>query len=664
MSKTAITTEERQVLAHELQYAFDDSVLSGAEHKAMVEDWRDQYEGDLEAKSKDWQSNVNMPLTRSHIDNVAVAISAAAVGVEPVFEVESLDPEYDNAAQEEEQFIQLWCDRLRLKTKVKMAVREALITGESWLRPGVKATGKNLPVQKLAQGIPILLNELDAVPTLDVVTFEDTMLLPFNAPCFDRAKGAFVRKFLRWTDMAKGRKSKEYIADAVDQIESYWQLTPEQTQLERQHGVSPQQVKDIWSATFECWEGIYRWVRPGDEDEQEYLITFYYPMGFNGGAGGTPTVLKCEPYKELFGPNWFFVPIIVDRVPGSMHGVSMCKPIAGLQQALNANVNQAIDAITMNIMPPLAVGSGVDITRRNLKWGPMEQWPVEGSSVQVLGGSAPQLSAVAQSMGQNEFFRQMTERTTGMSDPAMAAPTTQKKTAFEIGAVINAGDRKFEQFVCEVQIGFDDGDGLEGYAEMLVEIIKRFLPRYPISYRTRKSGGQPFKTLDPKIHDGVYQFIAHGSSNNSNPQMRMQRAQGTITAMGSCPFAQFSPMDTPEVIIKKAQGMYKAWADFYQAMGQKHPESYIGGEPTDYTSAMAVVFAVNPAVAQAIAAKAQQEQQQAQLQQLSQQTGVTPQILLQLAAAQGQGTNGPGGTGAPIGTGSGVPGVVGQPGMA
>jgi len=658
MAKESLTTEQLAELATELQYAFEDSVEAGSARAAMVADYRDQYEGELVGKPHDWQCNVNMPLTSSHIDNVAIAIADVVGGSEPIFQVDAMDPADDDAAHQEEEFMQYWNERMRFKTKLHTAVREALITGESWLKAGIERTGKELPS---AVGRPLRLDELDTKPTCDVVVFEDQMLLPFNAACFAASKGAFARTWVRWSTIMKAAKGGVISSATVETLRTAWESSPAPTQQEASAGVNPQRPRSIWEARFECWEGVYRYPRPGTEDEIEWLVLFYYPLTTSGGGGAKGEVLKCVPYEPVFGSKWLFTPIIVDRLPNSLHGRSMCKGIAGLQQLLNANVNQAVDAITMSIMPPIAVGTSS--RRTALKWAPMEQWPLAAQDVQVLGGSAAQASAIAQSMSMNEFLRQMTERQTGMSDPAMGKQSTKQTTAFEINAVIDSGSRKFNWQVCTVQLGTEEGEGLEGYAEMLLEIFRRFLPAYPIMYRSNKGGNRGASTIDPQAHNGSYQIFVHGNSAASNPQLRMQRAKMILEAMGSCPLVQFSALDSLEVIIAKSQGMYKSWSEFLLSMGEKHPESYIGGEPATIEEAMAIVMVSNPQVGIQIATREQAKQQQVAAQSISQQTGLPPEAILQLAATQAQGGI-PGGAGGPAGVGgAAVSQPTGQAGM-
>lgn len=658
MPKDGLTVEQFTELAKELQYAFDDSVSAGAARAAMVMDHRDQYEGELSAKPHDWQCNVNMPLTSSHIDNVAIAIADVIGGSTPIFQVEAMDPADDESAHHEEEFMQYWNERMRLKTKLHAAVHDALITGESWLKNGVERTGKELPMQMVK---PLKLDELDVKPTVDVVVFEDQMLLPFNAPTFADAKGAFSRTWVRWSTIIKAKKSGTISNETVEKLRASWESNPAPTQQEQSAGVEPQRPRSIWEARFECWEGIYRWPKTGTEDEVDWLVLFYYPLTTSGGGGASGLVLKAVPYEPVFGEKWFFTPIIVDRLPNSLHGRSMCQPIAGLQQLLNANVNQAVDAITMSIMPPIAVGTSA--RRLGLKWAPMEQWPVSAQDVQVLSGSASQASAVAQSMSMNEFMRQMAERQTGMSDPAMGRQSAKQTTAFEVNAVIDSGSRKFNWQVCTVQLGTEEGEGLEGYAEMLLEIFRRFLPPYPVMYRSNQAGNRGASVIDPAVHDGSYQIFVHGNSAASNPQLRMQRAKTILEAMASCPLVQFSAIDSVEIIISKAQGMYKSWAEFLISMGEKHPESYIGGEPATIEEAMAIVMVINPQVGMQIAAREQAKQQQAAAQSISQQTGIPLEAILQLASAQGQGGI-PGGAGGQAGGGgAAVPQSVGQAGM-
>jgi len=656
-----IDEDARLALANELGMAMDDSQDASATFRDNVAGYRDQYEGLLKAKPMEWMSNVNIPTTKSMVNTASIKVARAATGSSPIFEVEAVDPEYDDVAQNEENWLQFWNEEMRLAGKVGIAVREAMITGQCWLKAGVAGTGNQLP-EYMEPGQPLKVHEIDAEPTTEYIVTEDIMLLPFTAPNFKSSKGAFGRRWLRWDDIQGMVEAKTVYTDAVEYLENRWNVDNPTTQTQALQGIEEVTAKNIWSAKFECWEGIYRWVKPGDKREKEYLILAYY----NSDTRGTAKILKCIEYKPLFGDNWFFTPIICDPKPNSMWGGSMCEDIRGLQTWINATFNQITDAITINILPPVAVKPGSDVARKNLKWGPMERWIVSNpaTDVQMLNGSQSALTAISQSYNGLNMVNGMAEKVTGVSAPSQGAPSDEKKTAFEINAVISAGNDKFDYTVSVVQMGIEEDQGLEAHAVNTMEIIRRFLPNEPIQYKSSAGGNEPWQVVRPEWHEGKYKFVPRGSSATSNPQTRFQLAGQTMREAMQSPFTQLSPMDDPPQVLDKIQRLYKAQREYYQAMGHKHVEQYIGAEPTTPEEGMRIAAAINPQVAMQIMARLQQ-QAQAQQQQQMLAAGMVPPGIPPQPGAIGQG-NVPGEVGAGAGNpggGGAIPGFAQQAGM-
>ena len=614
--KTALDEETRLTLGRELGQEFNDSYSASTQLRFDVTDYRDQYESILPEKKLKWQANIAIPSTKHMINSAAIRISSAAFGADPIFEVEAEDPAYDEVAQEEENYHQVWNERNRLKTKGYMAVRDGLIAGQCWLKNGVRRTGKPPPDwNALMPDIPLRLDQLDVVPTCDYVITEDMMLLPFTAPNFKSAKGAFSRVKLRWNDIVLAQKSKVFYPDAVELLKAKWQKDNSRTYSQEQMGIETQVPRKIWSAEFECWEGIYRWTRPGDDTEQEWLILAYYPLESAGDA----IILRCKPYKEVYGDTWFFVPIIIDPKPNSMWGGSMCKSIQGLQNFTNSMFNGCTDAVQISLLPPMKVGMGTYTKRKQLKWGPLEMWPVTSPTdvLEPMSGSPSSMAALSAGMGMIDLCRQMMERVTGQSDPTTTGKVSEeRRTAFEIGLVAQAGDVIVDHQVILVEIGTEEGHGIEAFAQNQMAIIRNFLPKWPITYKSNKQGQGPWPVVKPEWHEGSYRFIPHGNSAGANPEVRFKRAQVTLGAMMQDPFVIPSPFDLQhqDVLLEKVRRIYKVRRDFYEAMGCKHPERNIGGEPQTFEEAVIIAANINPAIGQAIAMQMAQQAMRAEAQ--------------------------------------------------
>ncbi len=611
--KTRLDEETLLVLGRELGREFSDSWDASTNLRADVSDYRDQYESIVPQKPLDWQANIAIPSTKHSINMAALRISKATFGSDPIFEVECDDPNFDEAAQEEENYHQVWNERNRLKTKGYMAIKEALVAGQCWLKNGVKKTGAPPPdYSRLMtpdfQQIPIRIDQLDVVPTCDYVITEDMMLLPFSAPNFKRAKGAFTRTTLRWNDIAKAQKAKRFYESSVDKVKLRWQTEHKLSPSQEQMGIESQIPRALWSAEFDCWEGIYRWVKPGENEEREWLILAYYDTETAGDA----VILSCKPYQEVYGEDadWFFTPIIVDPKANSMWGGSMAYWLRGLQNFINAMFSGCTDAVQLKLLPPLLVNQSIYNQRKDLRYGPLRMWPVTNpTDIMPLPDSSSTLGALQAGLNMVEMCRQMTERLSGQNDPASGKVSEEKRTAYEIGLVATSGDQIIDHYVILVEIGTEDGHGIEAFAQNQMMIIKQFLPQWPVSYKTTRQGRSGDAIVDPQWHQAKYRFIPHGNSAGSNPEVRFKRAEAMLGAMMQDPFALPSvfDLDRPDLLLEKIKRIYKARRDFYEGMGNKHPERSIGGEPQTVDEAIAIAATINPEIKQAIMARIAQE---------------------------------------------------------
>ena len=638
-------------LGKELGFAMGEArgAASGLLDKVKV--WRDQYDGELPTKKMKWQSNVNVPETKATIRAATVQIADAAFMVDPIFEIESQDPQYDEQAQDVGNFCEFWHERSRLRTKGTMAINDALITGQSWLKASPKSTGLD-STGNGGFGGPTNVLDLDTELECDYVITEDMCLMPFTAESFNQAFGALGRKWMRWSEIEKLSESEGFFKTSVESVKLRWQddNSPSQTQVNQ--GIDEAVVQTINQARFECWEGIYRWVKPDDKEEKDWFIVAYYKED----SGGDAIVLKCTEYEPVFGKQWFFVPIICDPRPKSLWGGSICEDIRGLQGWINATFNQCTDAVTISILPPIAIPPGSEAYRRNSKWQPMEKWPLSNpAEAQIMSAPASMMAGVSAAMAQTQFVERVKERVTGTSEVAQGTTTTGQRTKFEISAVIESASQIYKHQVAMIQFGMDETQGLEAYATLTLNLLQRFMPRQMLTYRAAR-GKDKWAEFDPAALDGKYRFIPRGSTSVSNVEVRFKRAMATREAIVASPFAQISTMDSSETVFDKVKRWYKAESEYIQAMGNKRPELWIGEEPTTPEEAMAIAYKISPAEVAAILAREQGGGMPG-----------TPSVAGGMVPpggpTGGPGGNGGGNPGSPEVGGSGIPGPGGNAGM-
>jgi len=602
-----LDADTRSQLGRDLAEQMNDARQSAQELLAKVRGYRDQYEGVLPVKKDAWSSNVNIAETKATVKTAVANLSEAIFAVDPLFDVESESPEYDDLTEETRNWCEFWHDRTRLRSKGAMAISEALITGQCWLKPGIKSTGKESPdVIVLAPNQPLAVKDLDLHPTCDYVRTEDMCLLPYTADSFEQANGAFARRWVRWNDIQKAGKANVFYPDAVERVKAQWQGDREVSQTHAQQGITDSSPKSINQASFECWEGIYRWRETEDADERDWLVLLYHQ-----DDSSEAIVLKCVPYEPIYGSQWYFVPIICDPKPKSMWGGSMCEDIRGLQNWLNAVFNQATDAVLMAIRPPIAAPLGSEVHRRKPKWGPNEIWPVQNTDVGLLGVPQSVFAGLTAAMSQTNFVLQVKERVTGVASVMQGAKEQGNRTKYEVQAVVESGNQLVKHQVSTLQIGMDDTQGFEAYASCFMNILKAFMPRQPIRYQSRK-GSEKWAIATPNMHDGDYRFVPHGSTSLSNPEIRFARAKANRELLAQSPFCRISPLDTPETVLDKVRRWYRGESEYAQAMGNKRPELWLGGEPQNAREAMVIAYSLDPQATTAVMQRAMQQGQQAQ----------------------------------------------------
>jgi len=568
--------------------------------REKVSRYRSQYEGELTPKRLPWMSNMNVPITQYMVDAATDNLDAAMFGAEPIFEVESVDPTFDDYANQLENYLEFWHNYMKLRTKASMAIKDALITGQSWLRPGVRRTGK--PTVPLGPE-PVVIADLDVVPTVDYVTTENMVVIPADTPSIAQAQGVFARLELRWDDIVQGVEEGRFLKRAIEKLENRYTQGKED-QVVSQRGVDQVQPKNIWHARIPVLEGYIRWKPPKGKREKRLLVL----VAMDPEESPACTVLSVGDYASIYGDAEIFIPLIPDPRPRTIWGKSIVETLSGLQHWMNATFNQSTDAVTISLLPPMEVPVGMRMAQ-NIKWGPMERWPtaVSGSIRPITVGPAL-MGTVQSAMGMIELVRQMAERAVGVSDLTVGRQIEERRTAFEISAVIEAGSRRFDRMVSRLQHGIEEWGGLEGYARSLIEIIRNFLPRRPVVYPAAKEGESRWTVIQPFVVHGRYNFIPKGTTGASNPEVRLRRALATKDEILRSPFMQFSPLDTPESALEKAQRLWRAQRDVLTAMGDRHVDLKIGAMPQTSEEAMRIVAAINPQIAMAIAQQTKQSQ--------------------------------------------------------
>lgn len=639
-------------LDKELSLAFQRVRSQAAEMLDNVQLYRDLYAGTLKEKPLSWSANINIPMVEYLLKTSSRKLSQKLFASDPIFAVESEEPESVDAAPGMERLVQKWMERMRFASTGSVAISEAMLTGQCWLKNGVKKTDSALPVET---GQPMTIDELDIEPTGDYVTTEDMMLIPFTAPSFERAKGAFSKVILTWDDILA--ESGSLYEDAVNRLKAGWARGAGISPTHEQQGISEWIPDGLWQAEFVCYEGWYKWVKPGDKREKRWLLLVYYPVD-----EGQAIVLRCTEYDTVYRDLMFSL-IVNDPQPNSMWGRSMVEGLKGLQMWTNATFSQCTDAITLALFPPTAVPQGSELLRRNLKRGPNQLWPVSSpADVQVLHGSPTSIAAVGAGFSQMALVREYGERLTSTTDITSGKTNEDRRTATEIGAVVESGNELQNFVVSVLELGSKAGDGFSGFAQKLVGVLDRFMPAEPVRFPVQKKGKPDWQTVTPDWYKGKYKFTIHGAQQTWDPRVRMERAVTTLKMFQQCPFGAVSPIDKQDVVIEKIQRLWNAYRDLFTGLGNRDAEVWIGSKPETIEEALSILALTNPGMAQQILSTILPQPA------LGAQSGTPGQLSGQMAALQPVPASAPGAepggqTQGGFGGGGGLPQPVGASGM-
>lgn len=590
-----LNDDEQQALAKELGEQLTKAYDSGSGYRDDIATWRAQYEGDLDEKPEKWQANYNLPHISSVIDTIGDQLAGLVCSGVPFFSCEPLKIEDDAAANTMEQMMEYWLRRMHFHASVRLGIHDVLLSGTNWVVDW--AERNHNPSENYSE---IATREsIEAYPFQEWISPEDIILIPFHAQSFKRAKGGFVRNVKRWSEILAAKDDKRFYPEGVEKIKANWSQQRAQTYQEQAQGIELAEPIDLWTAEFETWWGIYRWVKPGEKKEREYMVDVAWSTEHQSAI-----ILRVVEYdSERFG-GWPFTVIANRPRKNTMWGRSSVKPISGMQKWINATFDQMTDAVTMTILPPMAIRPGAG--RRKFSWGPAVQNQVSNPATDIVSMAPPNtaLAGIGAALNMANYVQNMTDRQTGTTEPTMGVQSQERRTAFEMGLVAQGGNVRFESQVAYLELGVGEDSGLETFAYKMAAILGAFMPRKPFEFPST-TGTQGMMTANPDVYDLKYRFTLRANSAMSNPDMRLKKAMASIQQIQQCPLTNPSVLDSEERLIEKMRAIWQAYREVWQIMGNKNPEEVIGAEPKTVEEAVAIAAAIPGAmpVAQVLAVR-------------------------------------------------------------
>jgi len=436
------------------------SVLSRTGLDRDLEVYNKLYEGKT-PEGKDWPwagaSNLHVPLTQELLDATHARAAKAALA-NPLVLVVPKDSGSVEIAAKAERYYDAWARKAQVDKEISTAILLALRDGVGLLKVGWEVRKRRVRVRKYVpllneDGTPVIdpLNgepvRQETIETLDLVEYDDVRvvpvelkdfyLIPAHAYSIDRfgsgaAKGVAHRIWLRWDEIKRRADAGQYKQEAVEYLRNNaaTERTPDEdvilggkVAITQPFVVESPQGEVRADKEFELFEVYMSWDLNGDGYEEECKFTIAFKWGILLEA-------TIFPYWHQKRPFIAFIPW---PRPRRFYGFAIPERLESLQRELNTIRNQRVDAITINLAPPILVNRGSAIREGGqVSWGPGARLEVD-SPEDIAPVRMPEINPSAWT--EENILRQEAERVVGFYDINTPRGTGARRTQAEIGAI-------------------------------------------------------------------------------------------------------------------------------------------------------------------------------------------------------------------------------------
>lgn len=196
--------------------------------------------------------------------------------------------------------------------------------------------------------------------------------------------------------------------------------------------------------------------------------------------------------------------------PDNLYGMGPLDNLIGMQYQINKLANSMSDALDQYILPPKVIKGDVD----TFEWAPNAEIHIdEDGDVDVF---RPDLGAIFTAQQEINLLEQRMEEYAGAPKQAMGIRTPGEKTAFEVGELMNAASRIFQNKITNFEVEL-----IEPLLNTMLEVARRNM-----------DGADLVRIMDDDL--GVAEFIAITKDDIT--------AKGKLRAIGARHFAARSQM--------------------------------------------------------------------------------------------------------------------------
>ena len=611
-NKLRLTSEQRQEIADVLCSCIEDSRRAAETAYRQCARARAYYDQVMPPKTKPWvgSANINLPLIRSMVDSTRCNMTDMFEGGYPLWP-KALNPDDEPYAHPLQKVLNGWSRASGARDMFRNAVHNALVDHA--------AIVKNVFVEEMAytrsieqhdlgdEEVQVPLDQPHVVerktvvfkgPKPEVVPFADFIVYPWNATSLPLAIGMGQR-----IQMRRAEISQNIVAGVFDQDVDLERLlqTPEETPsgtasasptTDDPSGTSTEQddrmgfevvlrEADKLLNTYElCWKWPVRPIYYEDDAGNVLMDSLGRPKPKIDSLTGKQYVaeewclfvvaqdqrvlLRAEhyPYWDLVDAPYFDA-IVPLPVPGRWYGQSMALSLFDLNVAINALINQLLNARSLQLNPAFFQGPGSS-------WDPSRQEFKPGMVIPRLSPTDiepiafPELPSRSV-LGEIDQLWQMGVYISGQSPTMQGVEDPTGRTAFEVGTRLARATKRLMEMIRNM------GSSLERIARQWISMCVQDYETTGESpwdiaiadNETRLAQGlPPLPTLFEKLSAergemAVFDFEFNENIGMTSEFQQMQIALQLFMFVRDTPFMQANPLaqwDAIAMIIRNVPG--------------------------------------------------------------------------------------------------------------
>jgi hypothetical protein len=556
--RLTLREERREEVARYLCDLIDRAVQDRQRFNSNLTTWRNAYFGELpnDTKNEPFENaaNVHFPITTWVIDNIHERLKRVVL-TDPMLTFTASAPQFEGWAS----FLSLLCNTIaQTDMKLPQAMDDVILNCELdstailkmvWCKEertsvhyvlvaeeAVDEDG-NLFSREVLKPQPVQHVVCNS-PQVFVVPLGDYYLLPADAPARSAALGEAQRHWMRAHDLKERARSGAFDLAVVEELVERMGDDDTSTDVGHSRHVEAKERYEGIRASFRSqtvradakWEifEVLFWYDVDDDGQREFLRAFV--------SVEHDALLSLEHFPYYHGKSYYIpfriknatYPYSREQGVSSFYGISLARELIHLQEEINSINNQILDAGTLSNggFGIVSKESLSDLNRQKIQPGKIlgVDDPNEFQMVQFPGPHATAFSML-------NLIVEFAEKLTGVSNTQLGIPSAGDKTAYEIGAVMEEGDVKFQGYVERLQWGGSDGGGMHEVALQMVELMHQAYYEWGFDEVVRELMGDdaddpqknPF--LVPNLFD-FYKSITvqpRGSVRTANKQVEINR---------------------------------------------------------------------------------------------------------------------------------------------